>query len=30
MYSKKVLDTFANPKNVGEIENADEEDGSNQ
>lgn len=23
MYSKKVLDTFANPKNVGEIENAD-------
>lgn len=23
MYSKKVLDTFADPKNVGEIENAD-------
>lgn len=23
MYNKKVLDTFANPKNVGEIENAD-------
>ena len=23
MYSQKVLDTFANPKNVGEIENAD-------
>lgn len=23
MYSKKVLDTFANPRNVGEIENAD-------
>ena len=23
MYNAKVLDTFANPKNVGEIENAD-------
>ena len=23
MYSKKVLDTFANPKNVGEIDTAD-------
>lgn len=23
MYNKKVLDTFANPKNVGEIENPD-------
>ncbi len=23
MYSQKVLDTFANPKNVGEIDNAD-------
>lgn len=23
MYSKKVIETFANPKNVGEIENAD-------
>ena len=23
MYNQKVIDTFANPKNVGEIENAD-------
>lgn len=23
MYNKKVIDTFANPRNVGEIENAD-------
>ncbi len=23
MYNQKVMDTFANPKNVGEIENAD-------